>query len=703
MKRVSIDLRSLPAQMILMCVALVILTATAAGLPVLWLVRGELDQQAWSQVDQGSRAARALYSARQSELASLAALTAGRPTLRRLLEQNDRPALAAYMSVLHADAPLDLVAVCDQEGRLVAQASSSADLTVDEPCTWLPAGDAPVTPFYVLPTGSDSQAWLIAGQPVDGADGRPLGRIVAGVRLDAALMRAMEAETGLQHSLLLAGQPLVSSLADDAKSRPAPATGAGPAARETLTLAGLRYYAERFALSAAGPGLEAEVMLPVADLVATQRRLAWTVAAGVVVVALISSLLGALLAGRISRPLAHLAAAATLLSQGELERPLSVHAGVREVDMVAQALERARADLQLTLAELRQEKAWTDHLLESIVEGIVTLDRQGRVTFFSPGAERITGWRREQVLGWSCDRVFRPIGTAESFTQLIPAPGGQRKVAVELHDGRQALLSVTGARLLPPEGDNARVALVFRDVSEQEAVHRLLGDFLANVAHEFRTPLSAVSASAELLLDQAPDLSADELHELLTSLHLGIVGLGTLVDNLLESASIETGHFRVYPRPSSLVEIIAEAIRTMQPLLDKHGQRLVVELPASLPIVHADPRRIAQVLVNLLSNAAKYGRDGSEVAVQATLSEPGDRVCVSVTDQGPGIPAGERGALFRRFTRVGPDADKAKMGAGLGLSVVKAVVEAHGGQVGVDDGPSGGAVFWFTLPIASNR
>ena len=397
-----------------------------------------------------------------------------------------------------------------------------------------------------------------------------------------------------------------------------------------------------------------------------------------------------------------------------------------EAALVARALESARADLQQTLAELRQEKAWTDHLLDSIVEGIVTLDRQGRITFFSQGAERTTGWQRDQVLGHACDQVFRPVGTNEPFTQLIPGPGGTRRIAVELHDGRQAMLAVTGARLVPPGGDNARVALVFRDVSEEEAVHRILGDFLANVAHEFRTPLSAVAASVELLLDQVPDLAAartdptsqqppqariagqagaepngmkGELHELLASLHAGILGLQTLMDNLLESASIETGHFRVYPRPSSMGEIIAEAIRMVQPLVDKRGQHLVIELPAAMPIAQADPRRVAQVLVNLLSNAAKHSPDNAEIGVLVAVD--GDQVRVAVTDQGPGIPAEERNLLFRRFAHPSAGDDPAKAGAGLGLSVVKAVVEAHGGQVGVEDRPGGGVAFWFTLPEAA--
>lgn len=367
------------------------------------------------------------------------------------------------------------------------------------------------------------------------------------------------------------------------------------------------------------------------------------------------------------------------------------------VALLTQALEQAREDMQQNLADLRQERAWSRHLLEAIVEGIVTLDRHGRITFFSRGAERITGWQREQVLGHRCDEILRPADSDLRFTQLIPTPGQRRKITFALPH-RQATLAVSGARLLPPEAGQARVALVFRDISEEEAVHRLLGDFMANAAHEFRTPLSALAASIELLQDRRDPPKTEERAALLTSLQLGILGLQRLVDNLLEAASIETGHFQVHPRPADLREIVDEATRLIRPLLEKYGQRLTVTLPEDAPPVQADPRRTVQVLLNLLSNANKYGPEGAEIAVRATVEATGVRVIV--TDQGPGIPPADRKRLFQRFVRLNQTEDKTQVGAGLGLSVTKAIVEAQGGQVGVRDHPGGGTVFWFTLPVA---
>jgi signal transduction histidine kinase len=276
-------------------------------------------------------------------------------------------------------------------------------------------------------------------------------------------------------------------------------------------------------------------------------------------------------------------------------------------------------------------------------------------------------------------------------------PGAKKKLVVRLSGERQAVLSFTGARLAPAEAGDTQVALVFRDISEEELIRRILGDFLANIAHEFRTPLSAAAASSELLMDQLQDLSQAELRELLNSLHLGILGLQTLVDNLLESASIEAGRFYISPHRSDLGRIIAGAVQLIQPLLDKYGQRLVVELPADIPVVFADERRIIQVLVNLISNASKYGPSDEEIKISAFADQ--NWVKIQVADCGPGIPIDRQDQLFRRFMYPNRLDRSEKVGAGLGLSVVKATVESHGGQVGVQDRPGGGSIFWFSLPM----
>jgi two-component system, OmpR family, sensor histidine kinase BaeS len=292
-------------------------------------------------------------------------------------------------------------------------------------------------------------------------------------------------------------------------------------------------------------------------------------------------------------------------------------------------------------------------------------------------------------------RVSRPLA---SLTGAATAMRGGDLSSPIAFDSSVREVALVGQAL------DATRADLQRTLDELRREKALTEHFLANVSHEFRTPLTAVAASVELLMDQAGELSPDELRELLTTLHLGVLNLHKLVDNLLESASIEAGRFRVRPRPCSLAEIIAEAAATMQPLLERHGQRLVVKLPAAIPMVMADPRRVVQVLVNLLSNASNAHRGladmaNGQITVSAVLE--GSAVRVLVADQGPGIAPEQRAELLkgRRFFALSADPDSdAPTGFGLGLSVVKAIVESHHGQWGIDDGPGGGAVVWFTLP-----
>lgn len=712
MKRPLLERRSLLFQIILAFVSLVLLTAIIAGLPALWLIREQQERQAWAQVDQGSRAAQALYTARQNEVAGLATLTAERPTLHALLAQADPEALAAYLRILQTGAGVDALLICDSQNGLAGQSGAALPASLCE------AGQG--AGFYVLPAERARATWLLAAQPIETAEG-PRGLAIVGELLDQQFVDRMQTETGLEHSLFMDGQQMVASLggAEPFAERQAAAPAAGetvsgqPAGAERMTFSwkGEPYYAVQLPLSnllpsfvagaAAAPSPQVEVALAVTDMVRTQQRLARTLGVSILAAVIVGSILGALMARRINRPLARLADAAAALGSGSLDTSLASEIRVREVAMVAQALETSGRDLQRTLADLRSEKAWSDHLLEAIIEGIMTLDHAGRINFFSPGAERITGWRQADVVGRPCDQVFCLAESDEPFSRFLPGPGLRQKINVvvagEGPEARVATLDVTGARLLPPEAGQARVALVFRDVSEEEAVHRLVGHFLANVTHEFRTPLSALAASIELLRDQAPDLSPAEMQELLTSLHLGIIGLQTLVDNLLEGASIEVGRFHVYPRSADLGQIIGEAVQMIQPLLEKRGQRIDLQMPSAPPRVKADIRRTQQALINLLSNASKYGPDGATVEVHVTIEEEWARVAVS--DRGPGVPPELWQDLFQRFHRRDPDTGEAQYGVGLGLSVVKAVIEAQGGEVGAENRPDGGARFWFTLPL----
>jgi PAS domain S-box-containing protein len=334
-------------------------------------------------------------------------------------------------------------------------------------------------------------------------------------------------------------------------------------------------------------------------------------------------------------------------------------------------------------------------LFESISEGIVLLDENDVITHINGSAARTLGRGVQELVGNSLQEVIPSLD--EKFLQVNSSPelGQADTISMLSSQGQEMVLAVSSATL-DGVAPHERV-LVLRDITASHAAHQIQTYLLANITHEFRTPLSALKASVELILESLGEVSRSELERLLRSIHYSVSGLQTLIDNLLESSSIESGHFRIYPKEVRLSEIIGEAVRVMAPLLQRREQGLQIEMDWSLPPLNLDPTRITQVIVNLLSNASKYSPTGKGIRIKVSPST-GNLLLVSIVDQGAGLSPHDRENLFKKFVRLN-DSTGEQFGVGLGLSVVKTIVEAHGGTVGVDENPEGGSIFWFTVPM----
>jgi two-component system sensor histidine kinase ResE len=679
--RLFFNLRSLPIQLIVSFVVVVILTAATVGIPAIWIIQNQLDRQVNSQLDQGGHAAQALYRSKQEEIANMAVLTSQRPTLSQLVNENIREDLVNYLEELGEATELDLIIICGPDKNLVVSVPVNISIEVcDQSFT---------DSLLISGQGAHLKLWMIGTSYFESEE--IIGTSVhVGIQIDDNFAEHIHHQSGLEQMVWVGNALVASSL----NLRSDPPEGIP----EEFTVNGKPYFSTHFPLN--DSDITIQTALDVSEIVSAQRNLIRVLIVGIVGVAFLGSIFGALLSRRISSPLVELAAAAEAFSKGDLMSSVEVASKVYEVDLVAQSLENSRTELYSTMRKLENEREWVNRLLESIVEGIVTLDKQGHITYFSQGAERITGWKRDEIINMPCDQFFKLVEDDTPFTKIIRESGLLQKQTVHLAEGKLATLSITGAYLAPSDVGEAQTVFVFRDISEEEAIHRMLGDFLANITHEFRTPLSALAASIELLMEQAHELSVDEMQELLNTLYLGLLGLQTLVDNLLEGARIEAGRFRISPNWSDLLEIISSVVKTMQPLLDKYNQRLILDLPESLPMVYADHRRIEQVFINLLSNASKHGPTNVSITIRVELKN--QFIDVHVIDEGPGIPMDHKQSIFRRFSRIGYQDGSSKIGTGFGLSIVKTIVEAHGGQVGVEDNPEGGSKFWFTLIAAED-
>jgi two-component system phosphate regulon sensor histidine kinase PhoR len=329
-------------------------------------------------------------------------------------------------------------------------------------------------------------------------------------------------------------------------------------------------------------------------------------------------------------------------------------------------------------------------LFESIPEGIILLDENDVIKHINRNAARILGQGVQGLKGSS----LRTILPSLNERPLQQAFGQKDTLCTIFNQEGEVVLSVSSA---PVEGISPyNRVLVLRDVTSTQSTQQIQTYFLANITHEFRTPLSALKASVELILESLGEVSQSEIERLLRSIHYSVAGLQTLIDNLLESASIESGHFCIHPREAKLSEVVGEAVRVMAPLLHRREQGLQIEMDWSLPPLSLDPTRITQVIVNLLSNASKYSPTGKGIRIKVTPST-GNLLLISVVDQGTGLSSRDQENLFKKFVRLNDNTGE-QFGVGLGLSVVKTIVEAHGGTVGVDENPAGGSIFWFTLP-----
>jgi signal transduction histidine kinase len=235
--------------------------------------------------------------------------------------------------------------------------------------------------------------------------------------------------------------------------------------------------------------------------------------------------------------------------------------------------------------------------------------------------------------------------------------------------------------------------------SQLRQLNQLKDEYLFSVAHEVRTPLSSLVASVEILAGDYQHMAAAEREATIRRIERGAVRLQTLVENVLDAGSIRAGRFSIHPRPADLGLVLDSAAATLQPLLEEKRQRLETAVPPTLPAVLADERRITQVFANLLSNASKFGPEGDRIVVSAAARA--EDVLVKVSDSGPGIPLPEQGDLFERYFRSSSSA-RSSPGTGLGLAISKAIVEAHGGTVGLESDPRQGTTIWFTLPLATS-
>ncbi|HUR64438.1 MAG TPA: ATP-binding protein [Candidatus Thermoplasmatota archaeon] len=361
----------------------------------------------------------------------------------------------------------------------------------------------------------------------------------------------------------------------------------------------------------------------------------------------------------------------------------------------------------------------TDRILRSAGEGILGIDAAGRVTFANPAARRMLagsgGPQRplhELVLGADGRPLFDgPAGLlrrsgAFQVEAFLGRPGGSRLPVELLCTPIEDRAHQEGAVVSFRDITDRRLAEKGRQEAEQSALelgrlqelNRFKTQFINTAAHELRTPLMPLRTQVHLMLNSTADPPSPTQRAALGVMQRNFTRLGTLVEDLLTVARSQAGRLGIAPEPIEVGKVLADAAEAFQPVAKDRGIALTLPANASASIT-ADPKRLSQVVSNLLSNAFKFTPRGGRVRLE--LQDDGPDVRVQVTDTGHGIAKADLPRLFTPFVQVHDTAQVTEPGSGLGLYICKQFVEMHGGRIGVASAGLGkGSTFWFTLPKA---
>lgn len=377
--------------------------------------------------------------------------------------------------------------------------------------------------------------------------------------------------------------------------------------------------------------------------------------------------------------------------------------------------------------KLRQQREWLQVTLSSIGDAVIATDFSGEVSFINPTAEALTGWTTAEATGKKFDEVFRIINEdtgepVESPFAIVRREGNIVGLAnhtiLLTKDGRQIPIEDSGAPIRDPDGKIIGVIVVFHDTSERrqadqereqllkreqlarkeaEQADRLKDEFLATVSHELRTPLSAILGWSAML--NLGDLDSETTQNALTVIQRNARAQAAIIDDILDVSRIITGKLNIDSRIVDIAPIVHTAIDTLHPAATAKGIKLAVTLEQTQGYVAGDPDRLQQIVWNLVSNAIKFTPKGGRVAVR--LTQVDSHLEFSVSDTGIGISKPFLPHVFERFRQADSSTTRSHGGLGLGLSIVRHLVELHGGSVLAEsEGPGSGSVFTVRLPVA---
>lgn len=670
-------------------VGIVLLVVGGISISAIGSLRALANQQGAARVQLAGAMAREDLRRYGEDALTQAKSVADRATFQRLLADGRSATVGPY---LRRSCTTDTIAACAvfENGVLLAEAGS--------PLPWAQIALATVDQgerFLSVPPGTASPILGAAAQ-VGGAPGR---RLYVARLLDQRMAKLLSDRVGMEVQLVNYRLFVENKKVDDFTRLHSAGLSDGRSA--VARIEDLDLYAASFPVFA--PTGEAiallEARLPSREIDTAVGSMVKRLLITAIILAALAVLAGVILGQQVTGPMSTLTDAAVRLGQGDFSTSIPV-AGTAEVGQLARTMEDMRNNLVDLTGALRRREAEAQAVLSGIVEGVYAVDRSRVIRYLNPQAARLLGVQADEAIGRFCGDVLKPCmqnghRPCETHCPIMLARvegSAQATEHLNLREGAARTTIITSAAPV----DELQVQVI-RDETELEGVRRARDSVLANISHEFRTPLAAQLASIELLREGMDTLPPEHQKELVLSLERGTLRLTRLIDNLLESVRIESGQLGIRHQSVAIAEIVEDADALIGALLKQRRQTLELELPEDLPRVDGDGPRLTQVFVNLLANASKFAPEDSVVRIGAVAA--GAMVTTWVEDEGPGVPEIESGSIFERFYR-GPEHEPEPGGLGLGLWIVKSIVDRHGGSIRAERTPAGRSRFVVELKAA---
>lgn len=340
--------------------------------------------------------------------------------------------------------------------------------------------------------------------------------------------------------------------------------------------------------------------------------------------------------------------------------------------------------------------------VESARNGVVITDPRlidNPIVYTNPAFTEITGFEADEILGRNCRFLQGEDSDQPAIRQVRAAIQNESPITTVLRnyrkDGRRFYNELTISPVRDNEGKLVAFVGIQNDITARIDAEQRISDFYSVVSHELRTPIAKIKSSLAVVIDGEAGPVNDSVRRFLSISTKAADSLWRLIENILDFKKLESGKFRLLRQRLALGQLVESTVAEFEPVAE--GASVIVKCSClANPNVDADGQRIVQVLENLLSNAVKFSPPGSEVRVELIIRK-GRWARVKVSDLGPGIAATDAEKLFGKFQQVESPDRRVRGGTGLGLAVCKAIIEAHGGSVGVSSGLGRGSTFWFEI------